>query len=214
MTYRDYTEAAALIRQGAVVVFPTDTVYGIGCDPWNGAAIEALYAAKQRPEDKGLPILISDVEQLDRLIVGRIDARVEALIGRYWPGALTLIFKRNPALPQNIAPADTIAVRLPALALTRQLIRQAGGAVATSSANISGQAAAVSAEQAAAMLADQVAAIVDGGPSTSGIASTIIDCSSDQLTIVRAGEINQERIAECLAEIASTHSAVQNTNKP
>ncbi len=209
--YRDFVEAADLIRRGEVVVFPTDTVYGIGCDPWNVDAIEQLYALKQRPEEKGLPILISDVDQLERLVVGEIDAQIEALIGRFWPGALTLIFQRTPTLPTNLAPGDTIAVRLPALPLTRELIRAAGGAVATSSANISGQAAAVSAETAATIFGDTVA-IVDGGPSTSGIASTIVDCSGNQLKIIRAGEINQERIAACLAGIASPQSAVQNTN--
>ena len=179
-----------MLQAGEVVVFPTDTVYGIGCDPWSATAIDKLYAAKERPEEKGLPVLISDLDVLTRLTTQQLSATVQRLIEQFWPGALTIIVRRPDTLPQNIAPGDTIAVRLPDLASCRELIRAAGGAIATSSANISGQAAAISAESAHNMLGSKVAAIIDGGASPGGVSSTIVDCSGDKLRILRAGPLD------------------------
>lgn len=184
------TEAATLIRSGHVVVFPTDTVYGIGCDPWNADAIDALYDAKERPEEKGLPVLISDADVVERLTGVALTGLAATLAHRFWPGALTLILPKHESLPPNIAPGDTIAVRLPDLQLTRSLIDAAGGAVATSSANISGQPAATSVEAAREMLGGRVATIVDGGPSLGGVPSTIVDCTSVQPRILRAGPLD------------------------
>ncbi len=184
------TNAAALLKSGEVVVFPTDTVYGIGCNPWDAAAIDKLYAAKQRPEEKGLPILISDLAELAALTDRPLSAQAQALAKAFWPGALTLILPRHPDLPSNIAPGDTIAVRLPNLDTCRALIRAAGGAVATSSANVSGMEPATSAEMAHAMLGTSVAAIIDGGPSTGGVPSTIIDCTGEHLRVLRDGPLD------------------------
>ena len=192
------SEAANLVRCGDVVVFPTDTVYGVGCDPWNPDAIEALYRAKTRPEDKGLPILISDVAMLDRVVAREASAIVSKLINRFWPGALTIIVERAASLPANIAPGSTIAVRLPDLDVTRDLIRLAGGAVATSSANVSGEMPALSAESAHTMLAGRVSAIVDGGTAPGGTASTIIDCTVDPPRILRPGPIELAELEEII----------------
>ena len=195
---KDLQAAATLIDQGGVVVFPTDTVYGIGCDPWNADAIEQLYVAKRRPEEKGLPILISDISMLDRVTDGALNPLVTQAIGRFWPGALTLIVPRHPSLPENIAPGDTIAVRLPNLELTRELIRLAGGALATSSANISGEAAAISAESAYNMLAERVAAIVDGGTAPGGTSSTILDCTVEPPRVLREGPITSAELEQLM----------------
>lgn len=182
--------AAALLQSGDVIVFPTDTVYGIGCDPWNRDAIDKLYAAKERPEDKGLPILISDLDVLPRLTTQKLSEMAQALADQFWPGALTLIVPKHPSLPSNIAPGETIAVRLPDSALCRELLRLAGGAVATSSANVSGMEPALSAESAHSMLGERVAAIVDGGPSEGGTPSTIVDCTCDPPRVLRDGPID------------------------
>ena len=182
--------AAALIQSGEVVIFPTDTVYGIGCNPWDAAAIDKLYAAKERPEEKGLPILISDVADLAKLTTQTLSPKAQQLAETFWPGALTLILPRHPDLPANIAPGDTIAVRLPNLDTCRTLIRAAGGAVATSSANVSGMEPATSAEMAQTMLGRRVAAIIDGGPSTGGVPSTIIDCTGEKLRVLRDGPLD------------------------
>ena len=188
----DIQAAADLLRDGAVVVFPTDTVYGIGVDPFNEQAIAQLYAAKQRPSDKGLPILLSDVAQLARVAHMPVSAVASTLMQRFWPGPLTLIVQRHPNLPAAIAPGTTIAVRMPDCAVACQLIEAAGGAVATSSANISSQPAAQSAEFAYAMLSGAVAAIIDDGVSPGGAASTIVDCTVSPPRVLRVGPLQAE----------------------
>src|SRR5688572_28733774 len=131
-------EAAALLRQGSLVVFPTDTLYGLGVDAFSSVAISKLYAAKGRPLDKGVPILLADLEELER-VVQAVTPLATALIARYWPGPLTLVLPKHPALPENISPNENVAVRIPDHPVARALIRAAGGAVATSSANRSGE---------------------------------------------------------------------------
>lgn len=186
----DLTSAAELIKAGKLVVFPTDTVYGIGCDAWDAVAIETLYAAKARERIKGLPILISDLAVLARVMQGRLSSVEQQLVQHFWPGGLTLIVTRHPDFPANIAPNDTIAVRLPGLESCRTFIRAAGGVVAVSSANVSGYAAAVSAADAVGMLSTRVAAIVDGGLSMQTLPSTIVDCRGEQPYIIRAGSLD------------------------
>ncbi len=191
--------AADLLKQGAVVVFPTDTVYGIGCNPWDAAAIGRLYAAKRRTPEKGLPILISDRAAVGHLLAEPLPTIAERLIEQFWPGPLSIVVRRSAALPAEIAPGDTIALRLPDDEIARRLITLAGGALATSSANISGKAAATSAEMAHEMLGDDVAAIIDNGRLSSGTPSTIVDCSGDTPTILRAGVLDKHKIDEILA---------------
>lgn len=186
----DLQAAARLLGAGELVVFPTDTVYGIGCDAWNVAAIEQLYVAKERERAKGLPILISDMAVLPRVMAGALSQLEQRLVARFWPGGLTLIVPRHPALPANIAPGESIAVRLPQLASCRAMIRAAGGAIAVSSANLSGYEAAISAETATKMLGTRVAAIVDGGRSSGILPSTIIDCRTGQPRIIRMGALD------------------------
>lgn len=133
--------AAALLRDGQMVVFPTDTVYGIGVDAWQRAAVERLYSAKQRARDKGIPILIADAVALDDLtdMSAAQRAWIDIYVATYWPGPLTLVLPRSADLPDNLTPNDGIAVRIPDNSVARRLIRAAGGAVAASSANRSGE---------------------------------------------------------------------------
>lgn len=185
--------AAALLREGELVVFPTDTVYGVGALAHDAAAIARLFEAKERSLQKGIPILLAEVEALGQ-VVRETPAVAQFLIGRYWPGPLTLVLPRQPTLPDNLAPDDRVAVRVPDSAVARDLIRRAGGAVATTSANLSGAPPARTAEEALAALGGRVAAVLDGGAAPGGVASTVVDCTVDPPAVLREGPILPELI--------------------
>jgi tRNA threonylcarbamoyl adenosine modification protein (Sua5/YciO/YrdC/YwlC family) len=187
-------ETAAYLRQGQLVIFPTDTVYGIGADAFNEEAVALLYEAKQRPMAKAIPILLADMSAIWR-VARTVPAIAEWYSQQFWPGPLTLIVPKHPALPANISDSDSIAVRIPACEVARSVIRAAGGAVATSSANRSGQPAAQTAAEAINQLGDWVAAVLDDGPSPHGIASTILDCTGTTPKVVRQGPILPEQLA-------------------
>lgn len=178
--------AAGLLLADQPVAFPTDTVYGVGVLAFSEAAIAGLYRLKQRPLDRGIPILLSDTADLPR-VCRDIPELALALIQRFWPGPLTLIVPRHPDLPQVIAPDDTIAVRIPDNEIARSLIRASGGALATSSANLSSQPPATSAAEALTALDGLVAAVLDGGPTPGNQPSTIVDCTGPELRLVRQG---------------------------
>lgn len=189
-----FAHAATLLQAGQLIVLPTDTVYGIAAAAFSTAAIEKLYAAKERPRTKGLPILVSDVAQLARVAIVPDNERITDWLERFWPGPLTLIFERHPDLPSVISPNGGIAVRLPDHEMARAIIRQAGGAVASSSANLSGAAPATTAGSVSAQLAQRVAAVVDGGQTPGGVPSTIVDCTFWPPRIVREGPITAEQL--------------------
>ena len=180
--------AADLLRRGLPVVLPTDTVYGVGVLPFDAAAVDRLYAVKGRPAEKGIPILLGDVADVAH-VAGIIPPAAAALMAHFWPGPLTLIVPRRPELPANLSPDDTIAVRVPDHAVTRALIRAAGGAVAATSANVSGQPPARAADEALLALGGRVAAVLDDGPSPGGVASTVVDCTVDPPVIRRVGPL-------------------------
>lgn len=198
-TTTDLKIAADLLMRGEVVVFPTDTVYGIGVSAFSAEAIDKLYAAKERAYSKGIPILLADEADLHKVVASEPVPAVKELIGRFWPGELTLIMPAHPNLPTNLSPNDNVAVRIPASDVARALIRRAGGAVATSSANISGQPAATTAIEAYQQLLGRVAAIVDAGHSPLAQASTILDCTLSPPKIVRSGPISADQLTEVVA---------------
>lgn len=186
--------AADWLRQGQLVAFPTDTVYGVGGDAFNAAAIAQLYAAKQRSLTKGIPILLADPADLDKVTHDIPDA-ARRLMARFWPGPLTLIVPRHPDLPANISPNDSIAVRIPDCDVARALIRAAGGTVAATSANQSGQPPARTGVEALAALMGLVTAVLDDGPAPGGVPSTIITFTGGQLRIIREGPISAEDLS-------------------
>jgi tRNA threonylcarbamoyl adenosine modification protein (Sua5/YciO/YrdC/YwlC family) len=187
-------ETAAYLKQGHLVIFPTDTVYGIGADAFNAAAIARLYEAKQRPSAKAIPILLADLSDIER-VTQTVPAIAEIYIQQFWPGPLTLIVPKHPDLPANISDNEGIAVRIPACEVARAVIRAAGGAVATSSANLSGQPPAQTAADAISQLGDWITAVLDDGPSPHNIASTILDCTGTTPKLVRQGPIPLEQLA-------------------
>lgn len=188
VTEEHIQQTAVALQQGALVVLPTDTVYGVGCHAFDAQAIEQLFIAKQRPFDKGIPILLADIADLDK-VARDIPDLARTYISQFWPGALTLVVPRHPHLPAILAPDDTIAVRIPANETARALIRAAGGAVAATSANQSGQPPATDALMALDALAGRVAIVLDDGASPGGQASTVVDCTGATPQVLREGPI-------------------------
>ena len=188
-------EAAALLRDGMLVVFPTDTVYGIGADCFDNQAILNLYRAKGRPLTKGLPVLLADLEDIGK-VVSEVGSAAEELINRFWPGPLTLILKKRERLPLSLSPNSGIAVRIPDSDIARALIRASGGAVASSSANLAGQSPALSPEEVDEALARNIAVIIDGGRVDLGRPSTVVDCREDPPLILRPGPLSPNLIFE------------------
>jgi L-threonylcarbamoyladenylate synthase len=182
-------EAVQAIRQGELVVFPTDTLYGIGADAFDETAVNKLYAAKQRPLSKGIPILLADLSDLEKVVTAVPDA-AHRLIEQHWPGPLTLIVPKAAHLPANISPNAGVAVRIPDHTAGRAFIRLAGGALATSSANLSGRPPATTAAEAMAQLAGITAVILDDGPSPKQVASTIVSFLGPEPVIVRQGPVS------------------------
>jgi L-threonylcarbamoyladenylate synthase len=176
-------------REGKPVVFPTDTVYGLGTNAFMPKAVLDVFRIKGRPVEKPLILLIADPEDVEKYVL-EVRESARALIKQYWPGPLTLIFNKAPNIPSEVtAGGQTIGVRCPDNEVARTLIRMVGNALATTSANLAGQPSPKNAAEAQANLGGRVAYIVDGGPSKLGIASTVIDLSSGEPKLIREGSI-------------------------
>ncbi|MGH2535935.1 MAG: L-threonylcarbamoyladenylate synthase [Candidatus Promineifilaceae bacterium] len=185
--------AAALLRAGGLVAFPTDTLYGLGASLAHPAAIARLYRVKQRPADKAIPVLLAEAAGLS-LVAAAVPAGARRLMARFWPGPLTLVLPKRADLPAVLSPNRGVAVRVPDHDLARRLLAAAGGAVATTSANLSGRPAATSAGQVLAALGPQVAAVLDGGPVRIGQASTVVDFTAGRPRILRTGPLSAEEL--------------------
>lgn len=186
-------QAAAEARAGRLIVIPTDTLYGLAGDAFNPDAIRAIYAAKRRENTKAIPILLADSTDLPR-VARFVPAVAQTFINQYWPGPLTILLPKHPELPPEISNNDAIAVRIPDNGVARDIIRAAGGALAVTSANLSGQTPAETAAAAVEQLAGWVTAVVDDGPSPHGLASTILDCTGHELKILREGPISAQSL--------------------
>lgn len=182
------TETAVAIQNGHLVVFPTDTVYGVGCNPFDEQAVGRLFAVKGRPLHKGIPILLADVTDLDK-VARDISPLAQQLIDRFWPGPITVIVPKRSELPAAISDNDGVAVRIPDHLLARAVIRAAGGAVAATSANETGEPAAQTGQQALDALDGKVSIVLDAGPTDLSMASTVVDCMREPFRILRAGPI-------------------------
>ncbi len=202
------TEAAGLLRAGLVVAIPTDTVYGIAADMGFPDAIERLFAVKRRPPEKAVAVLLADADQAWTLGVATPHARV--LGERFWPGGLTLVLPLRPdaVLPRVLAAGlPTVGVRVPDHEAPRALARILGP-LPTTSANLSGEPDARDAREIAERLGDALALVLDGGPIHGGPASTVVDCTLDLPSILRAGAIPATAIAAAL-EAAGLHHAIE-----
>ncbi|HJR80400.1 MAG TPA: L-threonylcarbamoyladenylate synthase [Anaerolineales bacterium] len=184
--------ALEVLRAGGLVAFPTDTVYGIGALAFDGKAVLSIYAAKNRPMEKAIPILLGDSKDLEKVAMS-IPSTARRLASRFWPGPLTILVPKKPALPEAVSATSTIGVRVPDHEVARALLRTAGP-MAVTSANLSGQASPTTADEVFAQLNSRVGLIIDGGSTPGGIPSTVVDCSDEEIRIIRAGPITEEQL--------------------
>jgi L-threonylcarbamoyladenylate synthase len=180
--------AKEIIRRGGLIAFPTDTIYGVACDAFNPQAIEALYAAKERPDEKALPVLIGDYRQLAELILNP-DRRLEQITAAFWPGPLTVVLPKSTKIPPQLSAFTTIGIRMPNYQFTLDLLRETGP-LATTSANRSGGPNPIDAESVITQLWGRIDLIIDGGPTPGPTASTVVDLSGVDIRILRPGPIS------------------------
>lgn len=182
-------EAAAVLRRGGLVVFPTETVYGLGADGLNPAAVRRLLATKRRPPGRPLPLLIGEVGLVYEL-ADRVPPSAEALMEAFWPGPLTLILWRSERVPsETVAGGLTVGFRFPDHPVAQALARRVGGPLAAPSANRSGQPAPTTAAAARAQLEEEVDLYLDSGPAALGMASTVVDLTVEPARLLRAGRV-------------------------
>ncbi|MFT3872468.1 MAG: L-threonylcarbamoyladenylate synthase [Nocardioides sp.] len=180
--------AARAISKGLLLVMPTDTVYGIAADAFDADAVRRLLAAKGRERDMPPPVLIGEIDTVDALMVGLPDY-ARTLIQKCWPGPLTIVGKQQESLQWDLGDTfGTVAVRVPRHDLARDLLRRTGP-LAVSSANLTGQPAATTAEDAEEMLGDRVRALIDAGPAPGVTPSTIIDVTTERPRLLRRGAL-------------------------
>ena len=191
------------IREGKLVVLPTDTLYGIGSDAFSAPAVRSLLAAKGRGREMPPPVLVGDVKVVDGLATDVPDW-ARALIEKYWPGPLTLVLKCQPSLAWDLGEtAGTVALRMPDDEIALQVLREVGP-MAVSSANRTGHPASRTVLDAASQLGASVTYYLDGGPSRGGLASTIVDCTGEEPVILREGALGRDEI---LAVVAAARPA-------
>ncbi|WP_289081729.1 L-threonylcarbamoyladenylate synthase [uncultured Sulfitobacter sp.] len=189
------SRAATLLQQGALVALPTETVYGLGADARNGTAVAGIYEAKGRPSFNPLIIHVADVDQARRY--GRWSDTAEILASAFWPGPMTLVLPlaEGHGLSSLVtAGLDSVGIRVPAHPTARAILRALGGPVAAPSANPSGKISATTAQHVLSGLGGRIAAVVDDGPCTVGLESTIIGLNQPRPTLLRAGGLPSEAI--------------------
>ena len=187
-------QAGELLRLGALVAFPTETVYGLGADALNEEAAQKIYAAKGRPSDNPLIVHIADMEALER-IVKTVPEEARMLAGAFWPGPLTMIFNKKECVPPGTTGGlSTVAVRMPADEIARELIRRGGGYIAAPSANVSGRPSPTTAQHVYEDMNGKIPMILDGGPVRIGLESTIVDLTEECPMILRPGYITLSMI--------------------
>lgn len=205
--------AGKILKQGGLVAFPTETVYGLGGDALNESSSAKIYAAKGRPSDNPLIVHIADMEALP-LLVKEVPRAACLLAEKYWPGPLTMIFQKSEVVPYaTTGGLDTVAVRMPSHKTAQALIRAAGGYVAAPSANKSGRPSPTVADYVIQDLKGAVDMIIDGGEVSIGLESTIIDLTGQQPMILRPGYITEAMLAEVVGSVAVDKTILDSTSK-
>jgi len=196
---------AQLIRAGGLVAFPTETVYGLGADGLNGAAVDRIFAAKGRPNDNPLILHVAEKQDAFSLWDGE-PPYARALMDTFWPGPLTLIYRRAPIVPDQVtAGLDTVAVRMPDSAAARALIAASGVPIAAPSANLSGKPSPTTAQHVLDDMDGRIPLILDGGPCRYGVESTVLSLVGAP-TILRPGAVTPEMLAAVIGEVALSPS--------
>ena len=204
--------AIEILKRGGVIAFPTDTVYGLGADPYNEQAVERIFTIKNRPKNLRLPLLLADVSDLTN-VASKVPEIAWQLAEHFLPGGLTLVLQKSPWIPNTqTAGSDTIAVRIPNNPIAIALIRGLGKPLIGTSANISGMPSAITADEVRDQLGEEIDSIVDGGRCPGTIESTVIDVSGDIPTIIREGAISLEEIVSiCSSFPAALDSKIAET---
>ena len=200
--------AAALLGQGELVAFPTETVYGLGANAFSDEAVSKIFAAKSRPPDNPLIVHISQKEDLRRVAIGW-PSTAEALINRFWPGPLTLVLQRRPDISSQVsAGLTTVAVRIPDHPVALTLLRAVGLPIAAPSANRSGRTSPTRPEHVMEDLEGHIAALLAAGPTKVGLESTVVDLSTSKPTILRPGAITREMLLPYLPNLHENEEEV------
>ncbi|MCW4008735.1 MAG: L-threonylcarbamoyladenylate synthase [Candidatus Bathyarchaeota archaeon] len=193
--------AADIIRKGGLVAFPTETVYGLGADAMNPDAVLALFKAKNRPLDNPPIVHIENMNTVYEL-TEHVPPKAELLMRQFWPGPLTLIFKRSKRVPEiTVAGLETVAIRMPQHTVALALIKESGCAIAAPSANLAGKPSPTSAKHVLADLGGRIDAILDGGSTRIGVESTVLDLSVDPPQVLRPGGTPVEALRKVLGDV-------------
>src|SRR5713101_7699965 len=199
--------AAALIRSGELVAFPTETVYGLGANALDVSAVEKIYAAKGRPSGSPLIVHVDSIE-MARGLVREWPEKAEMLARRFWPGPLTLVLPKQPHVPDRLtAGLDTVGIRVPSNALALALIKEAGVPIAAPSANRFTELSPTTAEHVRESLGDRVSTVLDGGRTTVGIESTVLSLAGPDAILLRPGMVSQADIEAIIGPIRVSRSA-------
>lgn len=191
-------QAANILRNGGLVAFPTETVYGLGANALDAQAVAQIFRAKGRPGDNPLIVHIASLDQMF-LVAGELPPKAQNLIRLFWPGPLTLVLPRNPELPAEVtAGLGTVAVRMPAHPVALALIHAAGVPIAAPSANRSGAPSPTTAGHVLTDLEGRIHGVLDGGPACIGLESTVLDLVADPPLILRPGGVTVEQLEEAL----------------
>jgi len=197
--------AVGVLREGGLVCFPTDTVYGIGAAAGDDAAVRRLFAVKGRPPDKPLPLLLAEPADASR--AAEVTPLGKTLALRFWPGALTIVMRKSPSYRSlALSGGDTVALRVPDHELVRRIIRDLGGPVTGTSANRAGAPAPVSAAEVAFQMGDMVELIIDGGRSRERLESTVVDITVAPPVVLREGAIRRGEVEEVLRRAVSAEA--------
>jgi len=193
--------ARRLLREGEVVAFPTDTVYGLGANAFERFAVRQIFAIKERPPDKALPVFIYQIDDLN-LVARHVPNVAWPLLQALWPGDLTVVLPKNPALPDEVTAGEsTVAVRVPNHPICLELVTQVGRPLAVTSANLSGQPTPTTAQAVAAQLRPRISLILDGGPSPTDQPSSIVDLSVTPPRLLRQGRLTLEMLRQYLPNL-------------
>ena len=188
-------EAVQCLKSGGIIAIPTDTVYGLGADPFNADAVQKLYTIKGRPDGKPIPLVLSSVADVHR-VAQNLPGFFFHLTDRFWPGGLTIIVEAKDLLSVLTAGGNTVGVRIPDNPLLLQILQAFGGPAAITSANLSGEPPATSPQEIGEALASRIDLIVDGGKTPGPIPSTVYDISVSPPLIRRHGVISEETLAK------------------
>lgn len=207
--------AAELLREGELVSFPTETVYGLGADATNDQAVTAIYAAKNRPQFNPLIVHVPDKAEAQRIV--EFNEHADRLSAAFWPGALTLVLPRTKNCPVSLlvsAGLDTVAVRVPNHSTAQNLLRATDRPVAAPSANPSGKISPTTAAHVMDGLNDRIAAVLDGGNCTVGLESTVVDVSGPAPVLLRPGGISFEELAEVIGPLETANGSRDSPKSP